>query len=178
MRTFPVLFLRDVRRRLLTVALVFSAVLLVTLRLSNLEFLFDRTLGNRVSQVDAASNVVTFFPERPLYGFGEVLYASAVQYWGVTGLFAFTLIMVSPLLVLLWTGNVMRSPLRRAALKSLLIYAVMATSDGALDFIPVMAFYWFVYSVFLYGWPGMQGQLQVRPLSSLKRVLHPGLASS
>ena len=30
----------------------------------------------------------------------------------------------------------------------------MAGIDGALDFIPVMAFYWFVYAVYLYGWPG------------------------
>ncbi len=162
-RTFPLLYLREVRRRLLAVALVFGAVLLVTLRLSNVSFLFDRTLGNRVGQVDAASSVVTFFPEHPLYGFGEVLYASAVQYWGLTGLVSFTLIMVSPLLVVLWNGDAVRSPLRRAALKALLVYAVMAASDGALDFIPVMAFYWFVYSVFLYGWPGMQGVVRQSP---------------
>lgn len=176
-RTFPVLFLRDVRRRLLAVALVFGAVLFVTTRLSNISFLFDRTLGNRVGQVDAASSVVTFFPEYPLYGFGEVLYASAIQYWGVTGLIAFTLIMISPLLLLPWSGDVMNSPLRRAALKALLIYAVMASSDGALDFIPVMAFYWFVYSVFLYGWPGTQRQPRIVPALPAPRLLQPGLAS-
>lgn len=183
MRTFPLLYLREVRSRLLAVALIFGAVLLVTLRLSNVSFLFDRTLGNRVGQVSAASSVVTFFPEHPLYGFGEVLYASAAEYWGFTGLVSFTLIMVSPLIVLLWSGKVMRSPLRRAALKALLVYAVMAASDGALDFIPVMAFYWFVYSVFLYGWPGTQGRPPhgPRPQPPLARPQHapsPGLAGA
>ncbi len=182
-RTFPVVYLREVRRRLLAVAIVFSAVLLVTLRLSNLSFLFDRTLGNRVGQVSAASSVVTVFPESPLYGFGEVLYASAVQYWGLTGLFSFTLIMVSPLLVLLWNGEIMHSPLRRAALKALLVYAIVATSDGALDFIPVMAFYWFVYSVFLYGWPGTQHLAlypapQTSPVPLPQHVPLPGLAGA
>ena len=185
-RTFPVLYLREVRRQLLAIAvtlvLVFGSIVLVTLQLSSVSFLFDRTLGNRVSQVSAASSVVTFFPEQALYGFGEVLYASAVQYWGLTGLFAFTLIMFSPLLVLPWSGDVLRSPIRRAALKALLVYTVTAASDGALDFIPVMAFYWFVYAVFLYGWPGMPARLQHArrraPASPLPGPSLPGLAGA
>lgn len=180
-RTFPVVYLREVRRRLLavlfTVLFVFGSVILVTFRLSSLSFLFDPTLGNRVGQINGFSSVITFFPESPLYGFGEVLYASALGYWGITGLFAFTLVMGSPLLVLLWTGDALRSPLRRAALKSLLIYAVMATSDGALDFIPVMAFYWFVYSVFLYGWPGTQGLPPTRSAFPSRLVLPSGLSN-
>ncbi len=180
--SFPVLYLGEARRRFLgvvaTIVLVFGSVSLVTLRAGNLGFLFDRTLGNRVGQINSASST-TFLPEHALYGFGEVLYASAAQYWGITGFFSFTLIMLSPLLVLLWDGQLMRSPLRRAALKSLLVYAVMATSDGALNFIPIMAFYWFVYAVFLYGWPGTQSRvIRTSPPVSLPGAALHGLAGS
>ena len=170
--TFPVLYLGEARRRLLallvTTFLVFGSVSLVTLRAGNLGFLFDRTLGNRLGEVNAASQT-TFFPEHALYGFGEVLYASAAQYWGVTGLIAFTLIMASPLILLCLQPQLLRFPLRRAALKALLVYALVAASDGAFNFIPVMAFYWFVYAVFLYDWPGTQPQ----PLLSAHRAALP-----
>ncbi|MDQ2804646.1 MAG: hypothetical protein M3Y41_18920, partial [Pseudomonadota bacterium] len=83
-----------------------------------------------------------------------VLYASAAQYWGWAGLVAFSLIMFSPVILLFWDPTVLNHPVKRAALKGLMIYIVMGVIDGALDFIPVMAFYWFVYAVFLYGWPG------------------------
>ena len=106
-----------------------------------------------MNQVYAAQGA-SLLPEHGLYGFQEILYASAEQYWGVAGLWAFTLIMVSPVILLVADTRVMRSQLQRAALKGLIIYIVMAGIDGALDFIPVMAFYWFVYAVFLYGWPG------------------------
>ena len=128
-----------------------------------LQFLFDKTGGNRIGQFEAAGTA-HLLPEQPLYGFGEVLYASAAQYWGWAGLVAFTLIMVSPVILLLWDQTALDSPLRRAALKGLMIYIVMAGIDGALDFIPVMAFYWFVYSVFLFGWPG-------RPVVAVRQIL-------
>ena len=148
------------RRRFLVIALTFALILVVLFFASGrngipLSFLFDPTGGNRVAQVSVASDT-TWLPAQALYGFGEVLYASAAQYWGWSGLFAFTLIMISPALILVWDPAVLRFPLRRAALKGLLIYTVMAASDGALDFIPVMAFYWFIYAVFLCGWPGVR----------------------
>ena len=157
-KTFPVLYLGAARRRFTAVVATFGLIgvaLLFTGVQSGLllRFLFDPTGGNRIAQVQVAQDT-SLLPEAPLYGFGEVLYASAAQYWGWTGLFAFTLIMFSPLIVLLWDPSVLREPLKRAALKGLVIYIVMAGVDGALDFIPVMAFYWFVYAVFLYGWPG------------------------
>lgn len=159
-KTFPVLYLGAARRRfiaviatlgLIVIALGFTGIQSGLL----LRFLFDPTGGNRIAQVQVLTDT-TLLPSHALYGFGEVLYASAAQYWGWAGLFAFTLIMVSPLIMLLWDPGALQSPLRRAALKGLVIYIVMAGVDGALDFIPVMAFYWFVYAVFLYGWPGGQ----------------------
>ena len=157
MRHFPVLFLGSARRRIGTIVLtlVFAVIsaLFSHISVGLLQFFFDKTGGNRIGEVYAASGA-GLLPEQPLYGFAEILYASAAQYWGILGLVAFTLIMVSPVIVLLWDQSVLRSPVQRAALKGLMIYIVMAGIDGALDFIPVMAFYWFIYAVYLYGWPG------------------------
>ena len=167
-RHFPILYLGAAKRRLITVALtlVFAviAALFSHISVGLVQFFFDKTGGNRIGQFEAAGTA-NLLPEQPLYGFGEVLYASAAQYWGWSGLAAFVLIMLSPVILLLWDGSVLDFPLRRAALKGLMIYIVMAGIDGALDFIPVMAFYWFVYTVFLYGWPGppviaIHGQLE------------------
>ena len=156
--TFPVLYLKAARKQFLAVGVTFACIIgsLIFIGLRNaylLHFLFDPTGGNRVAQFEVARDT-SLLPESPLYGFGEVLYASAAQYWGWSGLVAFTLIMFSPLIVLLWYPHLLKSPLQRASLKGLMIYIVMAASDGALDFIPVMAFYWFVYAVYLCGWPG------------------------
>jgi hypothetical protein len=37
-----------------------------------------------------------------------------------------------------------------AAWMGLMLYPVLGCIDGAMDFIPVMAFYWFAYMIFLY----------------------------
>ena len=171
--TFPVLYLGAARRRFVAVGAIVGFILFSLLFISaqggGLQFLLDATGGNRVNQVYAAQGA-SLLPEHGLYGFQEILYASAEQYWGVAGLWAFTLIMVSPVILFVADTRVMRSPLQRAALKGLVIYIVMAGIDGALDFIPVMAFYWFVYAVFLYGWPGD------RPLNLPDPSNHHGVA--
>ena len=166
MQHFPILFLGAARRRIVTIALtLFFAVisaLFSRISVGLLQFFFDKTGGNRIGEIYAATGA-SLLPEQPLYGFAEILYASAAQYWGWASLVAFTLIMVSPVIVLLWDQSLLHSPIQRAALKGLMIYIVMAGIDGALDFIPVMAFYWFVYAVFLYGWPGGLGAVIAPP---------------
>ena len=169
--TFPVLYLGAARRRFIAVAaivgFIFFSLLFISSQGGGLQFLLDLTGGNRINQVIAAQGS-SILPEHGLYGFQEVLYASAEQYWGIAGLWAFTLIMLSPLIIVAGDPRLMQSPLKRAALKGLVIYIAMAGIDGALDFIPVMAFYWFVYAVFLYGWPGD------RPLVLTETVAGPG----
>ena len=162
---FPILVLGKSKRRLVTVVLtiVFAVIsaLFSHISVGLVQFFFDKTGGNRIGQFYVAEQA-GLLPESPLYGFGEVLYASAAQYWGWSGLVAFVLIMFSPIILLVWDQGALNSPIRRAALKGLMIYIVMALIDGALDFIPVMAFYWFVYAVFLYGWPGWPEGRQLR----------------
>ena len=178
--TFPVLYLGQARRRFFavftTIVFAFASVTFTTWQGGKLAFLLDRTLGNRLGEVNAAQGT-SFLPEHALYGFQEVLYASAAQYWGWSGLIAFTLIMLSPIVVYLWDPTVLRSPLQRAALKGLIIYIVMAGGDGALDFIPVMAFYWFVYAVFLSGWPGCRPLLRLHRSTATHLPAPQGFAS-
>ena len=179
-RSFPVLFLGAARRRIaaigLTLVFAVAAALFSRISVGLLQFFFDKTGGNRIGEFYAASQT-SLLPQQPLYGFAEVLYASAAQYWGWAGLAAFALIMFSPVVLLIWDPAVLRSPVQRAALKGLMIYIVMAGIDGALDFIPVMAFYWFVYAVFLYGWPGYQAR-SVRSADSEPEPSLPASVSS
>jgi hypothetical protein len=162
--TFPRLYLGQASKRvmtlLVTVGLIFCALLFNS---STLSFLFDPTLGGRNVMVDQIFHA-TLLPSRPMFGFEEVLYSSAAHEYGYAGLVAFTLIMLSPVLLLFVDSSALRSPSRRAALKGLILYAFLAASDGALNFLPVMAFYWFVYMIYLFGWPGTQPSTVVQPL--------------
>lgn len=158
LRTFPVVYLRSAWRRLavlgIMAALVFVALLFLSLGGNALSFLFDTTLGGRIVEVSAVqSGGLTLLPSRPLAGFAEVLYATAAHDFGLAGLFAFILFITSPVLLLLFDRKSLHSPFRRAALQGLVLYIVLGASDGGLDFIPVMAFYWFTYMIYLFDWP-------------------------
>lgn len=154
LRTFPVLYLASAGRRIVSVVVIVGLVLFVlfTATSSGLEFILDPTLGGRAGELSTTG--ITFLPPGPVAGFDESLYGSAGKYYGVAGAVAFTLIMASPMIILLFDRSALRSPIRMAAFGGLMIYAVLAASDGAFVLIPVMAFYWFTYSVFLHGWPG------------------------
>ena len=158
-RTFPVLHLGAATRRVFSVIAIIGLVLFVLFFATNsgLEFLLDPTLGGRASEIRVTS-ALSFLPPAGLQGFDESLYGSALRYYGLTGFIAFTSVMLSPLLVLACDTSALRSPLRMAAFSGLMLYALVAASDGAFVLIPIMAFYWFVYTVFLHGWPGTQRQ--------------------
>ena len=154
--TFPVLYLGRASKRVVTlagtVALIFAALLFNS---SKLSFLFDPQLGGRTSMFIVSTHS-TLLPSKPLFGFQEVLYASAATELGYAGFVALTLMLLSPVLLLFVDASALQSPTRRAALKGLILYAFLAASDGALNFIPTMAFYWFVYLIYLCGWPSRE----------------------
>lgn len=152
--TFPRLYLGGATKRIMvmlaTMGLVLSALLFNS---RSIAFLFDPTLGGRVGGPAASLNV-TFLPDVPLEGFSEMLYNSALKEYGITGLLSILLIFLGPLLIFVMKSGIVRLPVRRAALKGLILYAIVSIIDGATNLIPVMAFYWFVYMVFLFGLPG------------------------
>lgn len=161
-RTFPVLYLGKATRRVL--AMVVMAAAIVGVLASNgqrIDFLFDPTGGGR-----SASLMLIFaagwLPVHPLQGVSETVYTSLAYAFGFTGMFAFILIMFSPLILLPFNRGALQSPVRTAALKGLMLYAFLAAIDGAIDNIPVLLFYWFTYMIYLYGWPGeRQGSVTV-----------------
>ena len=89
--------------------------------------------------------------------------------------------MVSPVILVLLDRSLMASPVRRAAFKGLLLYALLALSDGAFAFIPVMVFYWFAYMVFIFGWPNLprrSSEPSGRPLTAPLATAQPDLVQS
>lgn len=179
-REFPVLRLGRLTWGLLAMAAVVPLFLLMSRFMGVREssgFLLDPTLGGRTSQFTQLGGN-TFFPEvASSYFFTEITYLSAVNLYGYIGFPAITLVLLSPLLVLLLDRRALADPYRRAAFKGLLLYAIISTSDGAMSFIPVMAFYWFAYMIFLFGLPGVPDAPQTRPGSGTALPLEPTLAT-
>ena len=93
-------------------------------------------------------------PNQPVDGFAEVLFASALAVYGYVGLWSLLLLFFFPMLLVVLRPGLLDEPARNAAAKGLILYVIVASSDGATNLIPVMAFYWFVYSVLLCGLPG------------------------
>ncbi len=156
-RYFPVLRLGKAAWStviLLTVAPTFFLLShLIGVRQQN-GFLLDPTLGGRTAQFTHLGSASLFPDTASTFFFTEITYLSAVNVLGYVGSAAITLLLLSPLLLLLFDRRALQDRYRRAALKGLLTYALISTSDGAINFIPVMAFYWFTYMVFLFGLPG------------------------
>lgn len=152
--TFPRVYLSGATKRisaiLITLGLVLSALLFNS---RTIAFILDPTLGGRVGE-SGQSVKPTFLPDMPLTGFVEMLYNSALTLYGITGLVSILLIFLGPVLIAVMDSRIVHFPVRRAALKGLILYAIVASIDGATNLIPVMAFYWFIYMTFLFGLPG------------------------
>ncbi len=137
-----------------TVAAMVVLVLLGLLfNAQKLSFLFDQNLGGRAAYLGVLLHP-TFLPTQAVGAFIEIVYLGATATFGVVGLLAILLFFASPLILYLAQPARYRSPIQRAALRGLILYAVIAASDGAINLIPVLAFYWFAYMIFLFGWPG------------------------
>ena len=129
-------------------------------------FLLDPTLGGRTGQFQHLGEI-SFFPTFPSqFMFTEVIYLSAINLFGYVGFICITLILLSPVGILLIDKRALADPVRRTAFKGLILYALICTSDGAIDYIPISAFYWFAYMIFLFGLPGSRqaGTAQLSPV--------------
>ncbi len=124
----------------------------------SLSFLADTSFGGRQAQFEVFMHP-TLLPSLPFDAFTEVLYSSALSLLGISGLISVLLVFLSPIFLIALFPKLMQAPTNRAAAKGLILYAILAGADAAINLIPVLAFYWFVYMVFLYGLPG-EGQLR------------------
>lgn len=136
---------------LLGALLLLAAGVWYALRLMEVDvsFLLDRNLGGRIGQLQALERA-TALPQARFEAIGEIVYLSVLENFGVVGLVCFLVGMAAPLALHL-AGAVpfAASRYKRSLAAGLGIYLFVAMSDGAILFIPVMAFYWFVASLLL-----------------------------
>jgi hypothetical protein len=131
--------------------LLLSVVVLgMTYLFSGLSFLFDSSLGGRSDLLENFSRA-TLLPTAPLTNFLEIIYASAASMLGWAGVAAVILLFCSPLFLVAAFKELRRTPLQVAACQGLVLYIFLAAMDGALNYIPTMAFYWFLWMLFIYG---------------------------
>jgi hypothetical protein len=136
--------------RFLPLGLLSAFVLGMTLLFSGISFLFDSSLGGRTVYFEDAPPL-TVFPSQPVAQFAEIIYFSALTMLGWAGLAAVVLLFFSPLGLAIRFEELRRTTLQVAALQGLILYIPLAAMDGALNYIPTMAFYWFLWILFLYG---------------------------
>ena len=172
--TFPRVYLAGSGKRLLLLGTTTVGILTALFAGSySLAFLFDPSLGGRIGEFSSATQA-TLLPSVVAKAFSEVLFASALTYYGYTGFFGVALLFTFPVVLCAVRPELLRDPVRRGAAKGLVLYLIVSTSDGATDLIPVMAFYWFVYAVMVCGLPGTLGaDLPGRAAAEGGAVLHP-----
>lgn len=138
-------------------------------------FLLDRNLGGRIDQLSVLSDA-TVLPDISFEHIVEMVYLSVLDNFGLLGLVTFLLAMCLPLaLHLLGVVPHSESEYKRALVTGLFVYLFISNSDGALLFIPVMAFYWFIVSLLVSPNPSFQtfhsdGSQRLRPVPSLSEM--------
>jgi hypothetical protein len=123
----------------------------------DVSFLWDRRLGGRQENwryLDETS----ILPSVRFDTILEMIYFSILHNFGVVGLVAFVLGMFFPVaLHLLRCVPFHATEYKRSVAAGLMIYLVVAMSDGGLLYIPVMAFYWFLVSLLVSDNPSFEG---------------------
>jgi hypothetical protein len=114
---------------------------------ANMNFIFDKNLGGRIGQVESLN--IFFFPNKEFSVIHEIVYISILDQLGVLGLFSFILFMVSPLGIYYIHKRKINDPYKQAIFLGMVIYLIVAFSDGAILYIPVMAIYWFLAALLI-----------------------------
>ncbi|MCG9889481.1 MAG: hypothetical protein MH252_00220 [Thermosynechococcaceae cyanobacterium MS004] len=135
------------------VLIIFVAGVSFSLSLFNadISFIFDPKLGGREDQLMSLINM-SFLPYKSFDTIAEIVYLSILNQFGILGLFLFILEMTSPLIInsrkfsSVFSGNYYK----QACAFGMILYLVISGADGAILYIPVMAIYWFLASLYLY----------------------------
>jgi hypothetical protein len=128
--------------------LIFIAVagpLILSAMGRNIDFILDKDLGGRAGQLTAASDFSVFgaFKFRWVE---EIIYTSILKTFGFIGLIFFLPYLFSPIIIYYINLRKRNSIKKSNAFWGLLLYCILAFSDGAMLYIPVMCFYWFMSS--------------------------------
>lgn len=152
--SFPRVRLLRLKKTLLSasVVLVLAVPVMALAYAPALGFLFSSSadLGGRVGQLEVFRNF-TLFPPGPYDGFAEMVFPSALRTLGLVGFLSMLVLFLTPMIYEIIDHAAYSDPIRRAAIKGLLLYFAVAWIDGAIDLIPIMAFYWFVVVIAIYG---------------------------
>lgn len=116
----------------------------------DLAWIVDPSLGGRASKYDDTLINLSLFPTGSVAGFGEIVYLGILRNYGLIAFLCFLPFFFGGVL-LSYRGKYAHHPLRRAARQGLMAYYVMSMSDGAILFIPVMAFFYFASLIALEG---------------------------
>ena len=138
--------IKTVARNILVLIAILSALVIVLLFVlnNNLSFLFDSNLGGRADQFSVLDNL-SLLPSEAFSGIAEILYLSVLGNFGLTGFILFAIMIIVPIGLSLNVKNIYKKGL----LSGIIVYLVMAMSDGGFMLIPVMVFYWFVVSLLI-----------------------------
>jgi len=123
---------------------VFVLSFTVTAMGRDMSFLWDRNLGGRIAQLDVLSDM-RIIPYKMFTSLTEIAYLGVIEFFGIPGFFLFVAYLaVVP--VILWLEGVPPLSLSPASAcqQGLLIYMVLACSDAAFGFIPVMMVFWMI----------------------------------
>jgi hypothetical protein len=128
----------------LLTTVVFSSLFIYHFFGFDLTFLFDRSMGGRWPLIESALRDSPYISWYPFTGIGEVIYANIAISFGTIGLIFFLIAMMTPLVFSLFIPF---SYEKRSLIIGLTNYLFVSVSDGAILYIPVMAFYWFLSSL-------------------------------
>jgi len=110
----------------------------------SLSFFLDVTLGNRIQQFEELFSS-TLLGNTPFCGISEISYMGVLKNFGYLGLITFLIAMTGPLLLSKLSNTSSSQHLRIRW--GLINYLIISLSDGAIMFIPTMAFFWFLSSL-------------------------------
>lgn len=117
----------------------------------NTGFLFDAHLGGRLWQFETLKTF-SLLPSSAYQPIWEIVYLGILENFGFTGLLLFLFGMLTPLALYFFCrkkGEDRRqTPQNRIAL-GLIAYLILCCSDGAMQYIPTMAIFWFLASLLL-----------------------------
>lgn len=107
-------------------------------------FLTDRNLGGRSFQLEYLAQS-GFLPNERTIDLPEIVYIGIVYNYGVIGLALFLGLLMAPI-YRIWQQGVPFFSIgpAAAAMQGMTIYVVVAASDAAYNFIPVMMIYWMI----------------------------------
>ncbi|MBS0652635.1 MAG: hypothetical protein JSR39_03820 [Verrucomicrobia bacterium] len=118
----------------------------------NTGFLFDAHLGGRLWQLETLKTF-TLFPSSAFQQIWEIVYLGILENFGLIGLFLFLFGMLAPLTIYFFgskkAGNRRCREAQNRIAAGLILYLIVCCSDGAIQYIPTMAFFWFLSSLLL-----------------------------